>query len=158
MGAPLLHEDQVAPLEAKRPNERPGKPAWRVCECRPGLLRVVARRRTGLVFLDLDEVWGFEAAGRLTFVHSSQGRFDVDLTLATLEASLGHCFARVHRNWLIHLRFVKALESAVGDTTLVVGPSVAVEALRVPVSRARASAVRELLLEHAAGVRLSTGP
>ena len=45
-------------------------------------MRVVARRQRALVFLDLDEVWACEASERLTYVHSSRGRFDLDLTLS----------------------------------------------------------------------------
>jgi len=35
----------------------------------------------------LDEVWACEAAERLTFVHSSRGRFDLDLTLSAIALS-----------------------------------------------------------------------
>jgi hypothetical protein len=42
----------------------------------PGLLdhlvptRIVARRKSSLIFLTLDEVWAIEAANRLAFVHT----------------------------------------------------------------------------------------
>ena len=39
--------------------------------------RIVARR----VFSDRDEVWAFEAADRLTRIHTAQGVFDIDLSL-----------------------------------------------------------------------------
>src|SRR5216683_2125515 len=65
-----------------------------------GPLRVVARRKRNLIFLDPREIWAFEAADRLTFVHSRQGRFDIDLTLATIESSFGRALTRIHRNWL----------------------------------------------------------
>ena len=51
-----------------------------------GPRRVVARRKKSLVFLDPDSIWAFEAADRLTFVHSPEGRFDIDLSLAAIEA------------------------------------------------------------------------
>jgi 2-polyprenyl-6-hydroxyphenyl methylase/3-demethylubiquinone-9 3-methyltransferase len=44
---------------------------------------VVARSKKGLVLFARDEVWAFEAADRLMFVHTARGRFDVDLSLAT---------------------------------------------------------------------------
>src|SRR5438094_10674274 len=44
--------------------------------------RVVARRKKSLVFLDPEKIWAFEAADRLTFVHSAEGKFDIDLSLA----------------------------------------------------------------------------
>ena len=51
--------------------------------------RIVARRRKSLVFLEPSEIWAFEAADRLTFVHTPHGKFDLDLSLAAIEASFG---------------------------------------------------------------------
>src|ERR1700738_4837450 len=62
--------------------------------------RVVARRKKSLVFLDPETIWAFEAADRLTFVHSPDGQFDIALSLAAIEASFGRAVFRVHRNWL----------------------------------------------------------
>src|ERR1700682_2161821 len=69
--------------------------------------RLGARRKKSLVFLDPEKIWAFEAADRLTFVHSPEGKFDVDLSLAAIEASLGRALFRVHRNWLVELGSVK---------------------------------------------------
>src|SRR2546422_9700886 len=66
---------------------------------RPRVSRVVARRNKSLVFLDPKKIWAFEAADRLTFVHSREGRFAIDLSLAAIEASFGRALFRVHRNW-----------------------------------------------------------
>ena len=109
--------------------------------------RIVARRKRALVFLRLDEVWAFEAADRLAYVHSPRGTFDVDLSLAAIEASFGRTFVRTHRNWLVHAGHVLELEGAGSDTELVVGE------LRVPVARERAAAVREALLANTSGIR-----
>jgi DNA-binding LytR/AlgR family response regulator len=122
-------------------------------ERRAGPLRVVARRKKNLVFLDPREIWAFEAADRLTFVHSPHGTFDVDLSLATIEASFGRAFTRVHRNWLVNLDSVKEMEREGGEMTLLVGKSVGAEGIRAPVARDRAKAVRDLLLENATGLR-----
>jgi DNA-binding LytR/AlgR family response regulator len=122
-------------------------------ERRAGPLRVVARRKRNLVFLDPKEIWAFEAADRLTFVHSRQGRFDIDLTLATIEASFGRALTRVHRNWLVNLDYVKELEREYGEMTLLVGDDLGSERIRAPVSRDRAKAIRGLLLENATGLR-----
>lgn len=108
-------------------------------------VRIVGRRKRALVFLRVDEVWAFEAAERLAYVHSARGTFDVDLSLAAIEASLGAALVRVHRNWLVNIEHVRELDAG---NELVVG-----EALRVPVARERAAAVRELLLANTAGVR-----
>jgi DNA-binding LytR/AlgR family response regulator len=117
--------------------------------------RVVARRKKTLVFLEPTEIWAFEAADRMTFVHSLHGKFDVDLSLSAIEASFGRTFVRVHRNWLINLAQVRELERESGETTLFVGLGIAEtgEGIHVPVSRERAQTLRELLLASATGLR-----
>ena len=113
--------------------------------------RVVARSKKGLVLFARDEVWAFEAAERLMFVHTARGRYDIDLSLAAIEASLGAAFLRVHRQWLVHTAHVRAIENEDGDCVVVVGePPVE---LRVPVARDRKGAVRDLLLHGATGLR-----
>ena len=135
-------EQSLRRLMARRPERRSGP------------LRVVARRKRNLVFLDPQDIWAFEAADRLTCVHSRLGTFDVDLSLATIEASFGRALPRVHRNWLVNLASVKEMEREGGETTLLVG-HMGDDAVRAPVARDRAKAVRELLLENATGVRRS---
>jgi len=118
-------------------------------------LRLVARRDKSLVFFKPEEVWAFEAAERMTRVHTPEGVFDLDLSLSAIEASFGRALARVHRNWLINIVHVKELERDGNETRLFVGESVAAEArgLRVPVARDRAQQVREMLLANATGLR-----
>ena len=108
-----------------------------------GPARIVARRQKSLVFFDRDEVWAFEAADRLTRIHTAHGIFDIDLSLTAIEASFGRALVRVHRNWLVALAHVRRMERG-GE--LVVGPS-----LKVPISRDRAALVREALLANALG-------
>src|SRR5712664_4486478 len=117
--------------------------------------RVVARRKKNLVFLDPEKIWAFEAAERLTFVHSPEGRFAIDLSLAAIEALLGRPLFRVHRNWLVNLTYVKELERVIGGAALTVGSDLALEgrSIRAPVSQNRARAVRKVLLMNAAGLR-----
>jgi DNA-binding LytR/AlgR family response regulator len=120
-----------------------------------GPARIVARRRRSLVFLAPSEIWAFEAADRLTFVHTLHGTFDIDLSLAAVEASFGRAFVRVHRNWLVNAEHIKELERDGPETKLFVGSGVgeASKGVRVPVARERAAAVREMLLENATGLR-----
>jgi DNA-binding LytR/AlgR family response regulator len=122
---------------------------------KPRVERIVARRRRALVFLDLEEVWGCEASDRLTCVHSARGTFDLDLTLSAIAASFGRTLVRVHRNWLINPARVLEFERDAGETSILVGnPTAPVEsAIRVPISRERAQAVREMLMANATGVR-----
>jgi DNA-binding LytR/AlgR family response regulator len=139
--------------EARATTIHRGDPCFSVVPRRPGPTRVVARSRNTLVFLEPHEVWAFEAADRLTFVHSAHGRFDVDLSLAKLQGSWGQPLMRVHRNWLVSLEFVKAMEREGGETALLVGTAVGSGRIRVPVSRHCAKAVRAVLLHDATGIR-----
>jgi two-component system, LytTR family, response regulator LytT len=119
-----------------------------------GPRRVVARRKKSLVFLDPVSIWAFEAADRLTFVHAPEGRFDIDLSLAAVEASFGRALFRVHRNWLVNLAHVKELERDIGGATVTVGHGLEPEGhIQVPVSQDRSKALRDALLEHATGLR-----
>jgi two-component system response regulator LytT len=117
--------------------------------------RIVARRRKSLVFLEPSEIWAFEAADRLTFVHTSHGKFDLDLSLTAIEASFGRTLMRVHRNWLVNTAHIKELERDGTETRLFVGAGIgeASQGVRVPVSRDRAQALRESLLANATGLR-----
>jgi DNA-binding LytR/AlgR family response regulator len=114
-------------------------------------VRLVARRKRALVFLRWDEVWAFEAAERLAYVHTSRGRFEVDLSLASVESLMGRTLLRTHRNWLVHVDHVRELEGYGCETEVSVGSDA--EPLRVPVARERAQAVREALLQRTMGVR-----
>lgn len=118
--------------------------------------RIAARKGRAIVFLEFEDVWACEAAERLTFVHSTHGRFDLDLTLSAILASFGSSLLRVHRNWLINPARVLELERESGGTNVFVGVNSAGSAsgLRVPVSKDRAVAVREALLDGARGIRL----
>lgn len=131
----------LARLNARRP----------ALEARP--LRIVARRGRNLVFLNLDEVWAFEAADRLTFVHTARGKFDLDLSLAAIEAGVGHSLARVHRSWLVNAAHIQELARDGTDTRLLVGARPGEQGLSVPVARERSQAIREFLLVNAMGIR-----
>lgn len=111
--------------------------------------RVAARKGRTLVFLEPGEAWAFEAEGRLTFVHSHEGRLDVDLSLTALEAVLGPNYLRVHRNWLIATGRVRGLNREDGEMTLTLGDG----SLLVPVARDRAAAVKAKLLTETIGLR-----
>jgi two-component system response regulator LytT len=117
--------------------------------------RIVARRKRNLVFLQPDEIWAFEADERLTFVHTRHGRFDVDLSLAAIEVSLGSKLTRVHRKWLVNAAHVRELMRGANETLLFVGDGLSGEGhgVAVPVSRDRVAMVRETLLRSSIGTR-----
>jgi DNA-binding LytR/AlgR family response regulator len=118
--------------------------------------RVVARHKRNLVFLDPREVWAFEAADRLAFVHTASGRFDIDVSLAEIEAcAFGRDFVRVHRSWLANMAHVKELRLETGGTQLFVGERAGEDArgMCVPIARDLVRVVRETLLSSAIGIR-----
>ncbi len=130
-------------LRARRPKLGPAGP-----------LRIAARRQRSLVFFDRDEVWAFEAAERLTRVHTARGVFDVDLSLSAIEASIGRTFVRVHRSWLVNAAHIKELERD-GETRVWVGEGLMSggHGVLVPVARERAQQLRDMLLAGATGLR-----
>lgn len=117
--------------------------------------RVVARNRKGLVFLNPDDVWAFEASDRLTFVHSVAGRFDIDLSLAAMESAIGDAGLRVHRNWIVSTPHILAMEKDELGWILLVGPTPQETdlSIRVPVAREKVQRVREYLLAGTTGLR-----
>jgi DNA-binding LytR/AlgR family response regulator len=117
--------------------------------------KIVARRDRSIVFLQPEEVWAFEASDRLTSVHTAHGKFDIDLSLASIEASVGRTLLRVHRNWLVNKEHVKELHRDGNESRLFVGTSGGAErrGLFVPVARERAQTTRETLLAGTTGLR-----
>lgn len=127
---------------------RPGAPS--------GQLRLVGRRRGDLIFIDLADVWAFEAADRLTFVHCTSGRFDLDVSLRELESLLGASLLRPHRNWLVYRDQVREWRRSSERSVLVVGAHFGAggaAAIEVPVAPDRLPAVRDALLAGAVGLR-----
>lgn len=111
-----------------------------------GPARVVARRGKALVFLALEEIYGFEASERLTYAHHPDGVFEVDLSLRRVEEIVGHALLRVHRNWVINPHRVQSMYREGTEVYLAFSPE-----LLVPVSRSKARTVRERLFEGTIG-------
>lgn len=116
---------------------------------KPFLGRIAARQGRSVLFLEQAEVWAFEAEGRLAFVHGARGRLDIDVSLTSLEAMLGEGYVRVHRNWLVALEAVQAMEREGAELVLTVGQAT----LKVSVAKDRAAQVRERLLARSVGLR-----
>ncbi len=142
-------EERVVQCLRRAAMRRPKAPAF------TGARRIVARRKRSLVFLEPAEIWAFEAADRMTFVHTQHGTFDLDLSLAAIEMSFGRAFARVHRSWLVNMAHIRELERDGAETKVFVGEAIgdANRGVRVPVSRDRAQPLREMLLANATGLR-----
>ena len=144
-------EERVAHCLRRLHERRPAPTSGRM----PVSTRIVARRKRSLVFLEPAEIWAFEAADRLTFVHTPHGKFDLDLSLAAIETSFGRALMRVHRNWLVNVTHIKELERDGSETRVFVGDGIgdASQGVRVPASRDRAQALRDMLLANATGLR-----
>jgi hypothetical protein len=115
-------------------------------------VRVVGRRRRDLIFIDRKEVLAFEAASRLTFVHCTSGRFDLDLSLKELEVLLEPNLLRTHRNWLVHSVHVREMRRCSEGCVLFVAGGGA-PGIEVPVATAYLRTVRETLLVGTVGLR-----
>src|SRR5262249_8064592 len=113
-----LTEERVETCLARVRARRPSSEA-----CGP--LRLAARRQQALVSLRLSEVWAFEAAERLAYVHTARGRFEVDLSLAAVASLMGRTLLRVHRSWLVNVDHVRELEGCGSETGLLVGAAAA---------------------------------
>ena len=125
---------------------RPAAPRWLDED-----VRIAARKGRSIRFLSRAQAFAFEAEGRLCYVHSSEGRLDVDLSLTSLEAVLGPAYLRVHRNWLVATNAVRSMDRDENEWVLVVGPHD--PPLRVQVARDRTSSVRDRLLSFSVGLR-----
>jgi DNA-binding LytR/AlgR family response regulator len=117
--------------------------------------RIAARTAQGLVFLGVEEVLAFEARDRLQFVHSSLGRFDVDVSLDEIERAFADTFLRVHRNWLVCFAKVRKLETTEGVACVELESTRdgVRTVLRVPVSKELRTPVRRRLVDGSIGLR-----
>jgi two-component system, LytTR family, response regulator LytT len=116
--------------------------------------RLAVRDGRALVFVEVEQAWAFEAADRLTVLHTEQGRFDIDLSLASVETELGSGMLRVHRNWLVNTSLIQGVVREEGEMNLLVGkPLDQAKALRVPVSKDRSHSLRNELLQGTIGIR-----
>jgi DNA-binding LytR/AlgR family response regulator len=113
--------------------------------------KIVARKKKGLVFLRPEEVWAFEAADRLTFVHTPRGKFDLDLSLSAIESAFGKGLLRAQRNSHVNPEHVRELVRDAGDE-LIAGAADE-DGVHVPIARERAQVVRDALLADATGLR-----
>jgi two-component system LytT family response regulator len=106
-------------------------------------LRIPARHKTGVTFLDPADVLWFEAEDTLVFARTAEGRCLVERTLSSLETQLAPAFFRTHRRYLVNLsRIAQVLPQDAGNFGIVMrdeGRSV------VPLSRRQSRRLRELI-------------
>lgn len=115
-------------------------------EGEPGPLAVRTHRGTELI--ELTDILYCEADQKYVTIHHTDGDTVSDYTLKELEASYPRHLLRIHRNTLVGVRFIKALERSPEGQTLV---SLRDHPQRLAVSRRHTSDVRQWLREHQPG-------
>lgn len=102
--------------------------------------RISARRGSGILLLDPDDIVWFEAEDTLVFARTAGGRFLVDRTLSDLERQLDGQFFRAHRSCLVNLGRIAEIRPAdAGAYTIVCSG-----AGTVVLSRRQARRLREI--------------
>lgn len=133
--------------------ERPGAVGGETVDAddrRPEIrTRVPVETGGRLQFVERDDVIAVEASRDYVKLHTADRSYLVRTPISTLEAewaSVG--FVRVHRGYLVALRYVQELRSAAGQNLVaLVGPPGASHHWReIPVSRAHSRELRERLI------------
>lgn len=107
------------------------------------LVKLPVEKGQGLVLLDPADAVYLQADGHYTTVHTAEGAFFCGLPLSELETRLDpRSFVRTHRGYIVNLRHAQAVERQDGRAAFVMA---APGAPRVPVSRARADALKKRL-------------
>lgn len=104
------------------------------------LERLAVRRRGAFVVVDVEDVVCFEIRDELVWAVTRDDRFALDFTLTALEKRVPDDFFRCHRNTLVRLSAIRAIEpSGTGTFELVLD---ATPPTRVPLARERARTLR----------------
>ncbi|WP_449232330.1 LytTR family transcriptional regulator DNA-binding domain-containing protein [Azospirillum doebereinerae] len=107
------------------------------------LVKLPVEKGQGLVLLDPADAVYLQADGHYTKVHTAEGSFLCALPLSELGARLDpRSFVRTHRGYIVNLRHARAVERRDGRAVFIMA---APGAPRVPVSRARAEALKKRL-------------
>ncbi len=106
--------------------------------------RLPAAHGKRIVLLDLDDVIWLASEDGLTFAHTSEARFLVNMTMAELEERLDErSFFRIHRSTIVNLGHVRELVPWFSGKYQVIMDDPA--STELTLSRSRAKALREIL-------------
>ena len=94
-GATRTNKAQLAALAAEEGNQR---------------THISARTRRGIELVPVDDVRFFQADQKYVTVRHGEGELLIDETLRELEDEFGERFVRVHRNALVAVGFIEALD------------------------------------------------
>ncbi len=141
---PVRQEKLQAALNKARRLSRPQR-LWLGDVPRPAQrAHISARSRGGMELIPLPQIYYFLADQKYVTVFHEGGETLIDDTLKELEAQLGDGFVRVHRNALVPLTRIEALERDGGGQFLL---RLSGTDLRPVVSRRHVATVRERLGE-----------
>ena len=107
------------------------------------LFKLPVYRNKQVLLVDLEKVACIKAEGHYTTLYTADDHYLCNLSLSDLEGRIRHRhFVRVHRSYLVNMRFAKAFEKVDEQCYLVVDDQ---EELRVPVSRSNVSKLKQML-------------
>ncbi len=132
--AKSLNKAQLAVLARQMEAPRPTSPQQRS--------HITAKTRRGVELVPLDAVHCFIADHKYVTVLHDDGETLIDDTLKDLEEEFLHRFVRVHRNSLVAVARIEALERRGGQYQLRLSDT----EYRAPVSRRHVAAIKELLV------------
>lgn len=107
--------------------------------------QLAVRTHRGTELIDLTDILFCEADQKYVTLHHRDGETVSDYTLKELEASYPEHLLRIHRNTLVGVRFIKALERTAGGQNRIILQD---RPERLAVSRRHAADVRQWLQEH----------
>ena len=79
---------------------------------------ISARSHRGVELLEIAQISHFMSEDKYVFAHHQQGQTILEHSLKALEQELKGLFIRVHRNALVSIRHIEALERRAGETHL----------------------------------------
>ncbi|PLZ00313.1 LytTR family transcriptional regulator [Burkholderia sp. WAC0059] len=107
------------------------------------LFKIPVYRKNRVILIDLKDIVRFQGDGHYTTIVTKDERYLSNLSLADLELRLdGNVYLRVHRSHIVSLPYAVELVKADESMNLVMADA---ERTAVPVSRAKAAQLKELL-------------
>jgi two-component system response regulator AlgR len=107
-----------------------------------GRTHISARTRRGLELIPLEDVRFFVADHKYVTVRHREGELLIDDTLKDLEKEFGNRFVRIHRNALVSLAHIQALERNTQGQALI---TVADVIEKLPVSRRHVMGLKKVM-------------
>lgn len=126
------------PSEASKPSEQAAEGALS-----RELYKLPVYKNKNVLLVDLESVCCVKADGRYSTLYTEDEHYFCNLSLSELEKRLDNrFFFRVHRSYLVNMRFAKAFEKVDEQCYLVMDHQ---DGLKVPISRNKVNSLKQLL-------------